>query len=48
MENLARHIIRASFSHERMQYLDQEGKVVYADAPGLSWKNEVIVSGEIV
>jgi hypothetical protein len=30
MENLARYIIRASFSQERMQYLDQEGKVVYA------------------
>ncbi len=29
MENLARCIIRASFSQERMQYLDQEGKVVY-------------------
>jgi len=29
MENLARYIIRASFSQERMQYLDQEGKVVY-------------------
>jgi hypothetical protein len=30
MGNLARYIIRASFSQERMQYLDQEGKVVYA------------------
>ena len=29
MENLARYIIRASFSQERMQYLDQEAKVVY-------------------
>ena len=29
MENLARYIIRASFSQERMTYLDQEGKVVY-------------------
>jgi hypothetical protein len=29
MENLARYIIRASFSQERMQYLDQEGKVIY-------------------
>jgi hypothetical protein len=25
MENLARYIIRASFSQERMQYLDQGG-----------------------
>jgi hypothetical protein len=30
MENLARYIIRASFSQERMKYLDQEGTVVYA------------------
>ena len=29
MENLARYIIRASFSKERMQYLAQEGKVMY-------------------
>jgi hypothetical protein len=29
MENLARHIIRASFSQERMRYLEQEGTVVY-------------------
>jgi len=29
MENLARYIIRASFSQERMKYLDQEGQVVY-------------------
>jgi hypothetical protein len=29
MENLARYIIRASFSQERIKYVDQEGKVVY-------------------
>jgi hypothetical protein len=29
MENLARYIIRASFSQERMKYLDQAGEVVY-------------------
>jgi len=29
MENLARYIIRASFSQERMTYMDQEGKIVY-------------------
>jgi hypothetical protein len=29
MENLARYIIRASFSQERMQYLEREGTVVY-------------------
>ena len=28
-KNLARRIIRASFSQERMQYLNQEGKVIY-------------------
>ena len=38
MENLARYIIRASFSQERMQYLDQEGKVVYAAKNGKSVK----------
>jgi hypothetical protein len=27
MENLARYIIRASFSQERMRYLDREGRV---------------------
>ncbi len=29
MENMARYIIRASFSQERMQYLDEEAEVVY-------------------
>ena len=29
MENLARYIIRASFSRERMQYLAEPSKVVY-------------------
>jgi len=38
MENLARYIIRASFSQERMQYLDQEGKVVYTAKDGKSSK----------
>ena len=38
MENLARYIIRASFSQERMQYLDQEGKVVYSAKDGKSVK----------
>jgi hypothetical protein len=28
MENLARYIIRASFSQERMKYMEQEAKVV--------------------
>jgi hypothetical protein len=34
MENLARYIIRASFSQARMQYLDQEAKVVYTSKDG--------------
>ncbi len=38
MENLARYIIRASFSQERMQYLDREGKVVYTAKDGKSSK----------
>ena len=29
MENLARYIIRASFSQERMTYLPKESKVIY-------------------
>jgi len=45
MENLARYIIRASFSQERMQYLDQERKIVYTSKdsrtsktfPALEW-----------
>ena len=45
LENLARYIIRASFSQERMTYLPQEGKVLYASKqdkqtkvfPALEW-----------
>ena len=37
MENLARYIIRASFSRERMTYLPDESKVVYKSKDG---KNE--------
>jgi hypothetical protein len=29
MENLARYIIRASFSQERMSYVPEESKVIY-------------------
>jgi len=39
MENLARYIIRASFSQERMQYLDQEGTVVYRSKRGETTKS---------
>ena len=38
MENLARYIIRASFSQERMRYLDQEGTVVYRAKDGKDQK----------
>ena len=38
MENLARYIIRASFSQERMQYLDEEGEVVYKSKDGKDTK----------
>jgi hypothetical protein len=38
MENLARYIIRASFFQERMQYLDQEGKVIYTTKDGKTSK----------
>jgi hypothetical protein len=34
MENLARYIIRASFSQERMQYLADEGTVIYSAKGG--------------
>jgi hypothetical protein len=39
MENLARYIIRASFSQERMQYLDQAGTVVYRSRHGETTKS---------
>jgi hypothetical protein len=29
MENLARYIVRASFSQERMTYIPEESKVIY-------------------
>ena len=38
MENLARYIIRASFSQERMTYLPDESKVVYRSKDGKSEK----------
>jgi len=38
MENLARYIIRASFSQERMKYLDQEAAVVYKAKDGKDTK----------
>jgi hypothetical protein len=39
IESLARYIIRASFSQERMQYLDQEGKVVNTSKDGKTSKS---------
>ena len=38
MENLARYIIRASFSQERMTYVRQQSKVVYESKDGKSNK----------
>ena len=37
--NIAKSLIRASFSQERMQYLDQEGTVVYTSKDGATTKN---------
>jgi len=34
MENLARYIIRASFSQERMTYIPAESKVIYQSKDG--------------
>ena len=34
LENMACYIIQTSFSQERMQYLDHEGKVVYTSKDG--------------
>jgi len=34
MENLARYIIRASFSQERMIYIPEESKVIYQSKDG--------------
>jgi hypothetical protein len=39
MENLARYIIRASFSQERMAYIPEESKVIYQSKDG---KNEKV------
>ena len=38
MENLARYIVRASFSQERMAYIREESKVVYQSKDGKSEK----------
>lgn len=43
MENLARYIIRASFSQERMHYLEQEGSVIYKAKDGKNKKDLSIV-----
>jgi hypothetical protein len=42
MENLARYIIRASFSQERMTYLPEESKVIYESKDG---KEEKVFGG---
>ena len=38
MENLARYIIRASFSQERMTYIREESKVIYKSKDGRQQK----------
>jgi Putative transposase len=38
MENLARYIIRASFSQERMRYMEHEGTVIYKAKDGKDQK----------
>ena len=38
MENLARYIIRASFSQERMTYIQEESKVLYQSKDGKKGK----------
>jgi hypothetical protein len=38
IENVARYIIRASFSQERMQYLADEGPVIYSAKDGKNRK----------
>jgi len=38
IENLARYIIRASFSQERMRYLEKEGAVIYSSKDGRTSK----------
>ena len=38
MENLARYILRASFSQERMQYLEETSRVVYRAKGGTEEK----------
>jgi hypothetical protein len=38
MENLARYIIRASLSQERMIYIEDEGKVIYQTKDGSAKK----------
>ena len=38
MENLARYIIRASFSQERMTYIPEEATVIYQSNPRMEKK----------
>jgi hypothetical protein len=40
MENLARYIVRASFSQERMTYIPEESKIIYQSKDG---KEEKVV-----
>ena len=38
MENLARYIIRTSFSQQRMNYVPEESKVIYQSKDGKQQK----------
>jgi hypothetical protein len=38
MENLARYIIRASFSQERMNYVREESRIIYKSKDGINTK----------
>jgi hypothetical protein len=38
IENLARYIIRASFSRERMNYISEQSKVIYKSKNGNNTK----------
>jgi len=42
MENLARYIIRASFSQERMTYIPEESKVIYQSKDGKEEKTSLL------
>jgi hypothetical protein len=48
MENLARYIIRASFSQERMTYLPEESRIIYRSKDSYSPGFETLPSSNII